>query len=74
MRKQTKFPWRAATNIRVPLIPPDLVTRKNKLISNRYCGKGRPRKSDYDYESMLDVLFCMEGIHKKQLDYKLIAH
>ena len=62
-----RFPWKGCSNL---ILPPyySLLTEKRRMRSNSYKGRGRPKKTDYEYKSVLDLMFEMDEIHNKQID------
>lgn len=54
--------WKSCSNIDVPKFPEGILTRKIRYIGRSYYGKGRPRKEDYEYKSVLDMMFEIDRI------------
>ena len=63
-----EYPFKGASNLRVPIYPDSILTIKKKYIKETYKGIGRPRNMDYEYKSAMDLIFEMDSLHNKVLD------
>lgn len=41
---------------------------KRKILSKFYKGFGRPKKSDYEYKSIIDMMLEMDTLFNKRVD------
>lgn len=62
-----KFLWKGCSNLAFPTYP-SILEVKHKMIKQTYKGRGRPRLSDYEYKSIMDVIFEINEIHNRTLD------
>ena len=63
-----KYSWKGCSNLIMPIVPTSLLNVKRKILSKSYRGFGRPRNSDYEYKSALDLIFEMDVIYNKKVD------
>lgn len=50
-----------------------LNTKMPWINKERYSGKGRPRKSDYDYKSIADLNQEKDSIYNKMIDANMLS-
>lgn len=73
-RKRVKiYPFPACSNIVIPQFPQGLIERKGKILSKAYKGRGRPKKTDYEYKSILDLMFDANEIINKRIDNIILS-
>ena len=46
---------------------------KYTLLSNRYKGKGRPRKTDYEYKTLIEMQQEIDSLFNKMIDHKILG-
>ncbi|KKN70011.1 hypothetical protein LCGC14_0434580 [marine sediment metagenome] len=50
-----------------------IFTKKHRFIKNTYKGKGRPKKTDYEYKNMLEIQREIDAVFNKMIDSRIIA-
>ena len=68
-----KFEWKGCSNLNFPYISTGIMEIKRKYVSERYKGKGRPKKSDYDCKSLKDIMFEIDEIFNKQIEHLYLS-
>lgn len=46
---------------------------KHTMLSNRYKGFGRPRKTDYDYLTLMEMQRKIDAIFNQMIDHRIIG-
>ena len=67
-----KFPWGSSSNIKLPFYSTGLLEQKRRYLSKEYKGFGRPRKTDYEYKSFIDIMFEIDSIVNLKIDKGLL--
>ncbi len=66
--------WKNCTSsISIPSVESIIKQKRRYINRKRYSGKGRPKKTDYDYKSILDIIFETGEIYNKITDNMVLS-